>query len=173
MRRITAALIAALAVPAFAIAQADRIIGNFHRVDEHLLRGAAPGREGVRTLAAEGVKTILDLRGGETAQERQIAESLGLRYVHVPMNGLHAPTDTEIAIALGTLYDPSAWPVFVHCVHGRDRTGTLIACYRIGHGGWENGKALAEAHQYGLSVFEAGMKRYILEFRPDHIESSH
>lgn len=158
----------ALAVPVFA--QADRVIPNFHRVDEHVLRGAQPGAQGLRELATQGVKTILDLRDAETAKEKEIAESLGIRYIHIPMNGLQAPTDAAVSRALGTLDDPSAWPVFVHCVHGRDRTGTVIACYRIRHDGWEHGKALAEAHQYGLSLLERGMKRYILTFQPEAVK---
>jgi protein tyrosine/serine phosphatase len=156
----------AFAIPAAALAQAENVIVNFHRVDEHILRGGQPGTEGLRALAADGVKTILDLRGGAAREEKETVESLGIRYVHIPLNGLHAPADADISQALATLDDPSAWPVFVHCVHGRDRTGTVIACYRIRHDGWENRKALAEAHHYGLSVLEPGMKRYILAFQP-------
>jgi protein tyrosine/serine phosphatase len=165
-RQLAASVLLAFAIPICA-AQADHVIVNFHRVDEHILRGAQPGPEGVRVLAADGVKTILDLRDGATVKEQEAAEASGIRYVHIPLNGLHAPGDADISRALATLDDRSAWPVFVHCVHGRDRTGTLIACYRIRHDGWENSKALAEAHRYGLSVLELGMKRYILAFQPE------
>ena len=54
------------------------------------------------------------------------------------------------------LNDNSAWPVFVHCRRGADRTGTAIACYRIEHDHWTNQQALAEAKTFGMSSMEVG-----------------
>jgi tyrosine-protein phosphatase SIW14 len=54
----------------------------------------------------------------------------------------------------------------VHCRRGADRTGTVIACYRITHDGWSNRKALQEATSYGMSWIEFGMQRYVLAFQP-------
>ena len=56
-------------------------------------------------------------------------------------------------------------PVFVHCQYGCDRTGTIIACYRIQQDHWANFRALKEAEVYGLSPFEIGMRSYILQFQ--------
>jgi protein tyrosine/serine phosphatase len=56
-------------------------------------------------------------------------------------------------------------PVFIHCKHGCDRTGTMVACYRIQHDGWSAKTALQEAVTYGLSKWERGMKRFIREFQ--------
>jgi len=44
-------------------------------------------------------------------------------------------------------------PVFIHCQHGCDRTGTIIACYRIRHEQWSGKQALQEARHYGISMF--------------------
>ena len=62
------------------------------------------------------------------------------------------------------LVDDSAGPIFVHCRRGADRTGTVIACYRITHDGWTNQRALKEATSYGMSWLEFGMQRYVLAF---------
>jgi protein-tyrosine phosphatase len=51
--------------------------------------------------------------------------------------------------------------VFVHCRRGADRTGTVVACYRIGHDRWDGGKAIAEAKADGMSVFQVAMRRYV------------
>ena len=62
------------------------------------------------------------------------------------------------------LIDASPGPVFIHCQHGCDRTGTIVACYRMKHDQWTFEKAIAEANHYGLSMFERGMKRFIQDF---------
>ena len=54
--------------------------------------------------------------------------------------------------------------MFIHCLHGCDRTGTIIACYRIQHDGWTSEQALREADQYGMSQWEVGMRNYIKDF---------
>lgn len=52
----------------------------------------------------------------------------------------------------------------MHCRRGADRTGTVIACFRIAHDGWSNRKALREAMSFGMSWLEFGMQRYVLAF---------
>ena len=59
-------------------------------------------------------------------------------------------------------------PVFVHCQHGADRTGIIIACYRIRHNKWTSKQALLEAKKYGMSPLEIGMKHYFAEFEKSH-----
>ena len=140
-------------------------IPNFGKVDEKLFRGAAPSETGVARLAELGAKSIIDLRMPSEVrkQERVVAEANGLVYTNVALHGLGAPPDEQVKTVLG-LIDTLPSPVFIHCVHGCDRTGTMVACYRISHDRWSNEAALAEAKRYGLSSLERGMKKYILEF---------
>jgi protein tyrosine/serine phosphatase len=154
------------AIASVACAQPELFIHNFHHVDDHVLRGAQPGTDGVRALAAIGVKTIVDLRPANerAGKEKTDAEALGIKYINVPMNGFHAPAGETVDRVLTTLNDAAAWPVFVHCQYGEDRTGTVIACYRIRHDGWNNDKALAEAKKLGMHLWETGMKKFILAF---------
>jgi protein tyrosine/serine phosphatase len=142
-------------------------VPNFGRVDERVYRGAQPADYGFRSLARLGVRTVLDLRQepGRVAAEEKLVRAAGMRFVSIPMDDLGAPTDTQIALALAVLADESAGPIFVHCRRGTDRTGTVIACYRIAHDRWGNRQALDEARSHGMSVFERGMRRFILSFR--------
>jgi uncharacterized protein (TIGR01244 family) len=141
-------------------------IPNFHQVDEHLFRGAQPAANEFQDLARMGIKTVLDLREeGHSVSERKLVEAAGMRYVSLPMSGLTAPSDQQISGALAVLEDSANGPVFVHCRRGADRTGTVIACYRIAHDGWQNRQALEEARTFGMSRLERAMRRYVLHYR--------
>lgn len=139
-------------------------IENFHQVSPNLYRGAQPTIEGFRTLAKLGVKTVVDLRhtNAQARQEQKIVQELGMKFLSVPMT-MRAPTDEQIAKVFGEL-NSGAGPVFVHCRGGRDRTGTVIACYRIAHDAWDSQKALVEAITDGMRKDRA-MKRYVRQFR--------
>jgi protein-tyrosine phosphatase len=140
-------------------------IRNFGKVDEKLFRGAAPSESGVARLKELGAKSIIDLRLPSEVKKHERAAALanGLVYTNVPLRGLGAPFDEQVKTVLG-LIDTLPSPVFIHCVYGCDRTGTMVACYRISYDHWSNEVALAEAKRYGLSNFERGMKKYIKEF---------
>jgi tyrosine-protein phosphatase SIW14 len=140
-------------------------VPNFHRVNDRVYRGAQPTAEGFQALARMGIKTIVDLRreSAQAQREQQMVEALGMRFLSVPMT-LSAPTDEQISRVMQEL-NSSAGPVFVHCHGGRDRTGTVIACYRKTHDTWDSQKALDEANLDGMRR-DAGMRKYVRKFQP-------
>src|SRR5437762_10988343 len=130
---------------------------NFQKVDDHVYRGAQPTDSGFKDLAQLGIRTVVDLRDiGEHSQadEQKVVTDLGMRYVSIPMHGMSTPKDDQVAAVQALLNDTTSGPVFVHCKRGADRTGTVIAVYRISHDRWDNKKALSEAKSYGMSFFE-------------------
>jgi protein tyrosine/serine phosphatase len=141
-------------------------LSNFHQVNTQLYRGAQPRAGGLRILKSLGVRTILNLRGGaaETRAEGDQARQLGLRYYSVPLPDLSAPSDKDVQQALAIINQTENQPVFVHCHHGEDRTGTIIACYRISHDGWTATDARKEAEKFGMSWLQRGMKLCIDKF---------
>ncbi len=143
-------------------------VANFHQVNAHVYRGAQPSTLGFEQLAHMGIKTIIDLReGGSRAQaEKRVVEKDGMRYINMPFAGLGAPSDVQVAKVLAVFDDPASGPVFVHCRRGADRTGTVVACYRILTQHWKNQQALAEARQNGMAFFERAMMRYVLAYQP-------
>src|SRR6185312_13011397 len=143
-------------------------LSHFAQVDEHVYRGAQPSELGVKSLAKLGIKAVIDLRGGgerSISEEKQV-EVAGMKYYSIPLPALGAPTDAEVSTALALIDDSQNWPVYVHCLRGKDRTGTVIACYRIHHDRWPNARAMKEAQEHGLSRVERGMRGFVLHYNP-------
>jgi uncharacterized protein (TIGR01244 family) len=142
-------------------------VGNFHQVNDHIYRGAQPTDAGFQSLAKLGVKTIIDLREADSRSlaEKKVVEAAGMRYVNVPLNGMEAPPPSSVEKVIAMFNDASSGPVFVHCRRGADRTGTIVACYRIAHDGWTNAKALSEAKSNGMSWVEIAMQHYVSRYQ--------
>ena len=146
-------------------------VSNFHQVDEHLYRGAQPKPEGFAALAKLGVKTVVDLREpGDLAQkEEALVTAAGMHFIRFSLNGYHAPSDEQISRLLALLNHTEQGPFFIHCRRGADRTGTVVACYRIAHNQLKNPDALQEAKHYGMSWTEISMQHYIRQFTPNKL----
>ena len=172
---------AALMLMLFALAAAaqselhDARLPNFHHVNQHLYRGAQPRSGGMQKLAALGIKTIVNLRAadGRAKGEADEARAAGLRYFNVPMGEYARPTDEQIGRVLAIINDPDNQPVFVHCQRGADRTGTVVAIYRITHDGWTSAKAKQEASFYGMRRVQFEMRDYITDYYLRHTTMGH
>ena len=146
-------------------------IRNFSEVNAHLLRGGQPDLNGLRELAAAHVALVIDLRepSAESEWERRTVEGLGMKYLGIPLPGFSSPNSQEVRRILTVLNPDDAGKVFVHCWRGKDRTGTVVACYRIQHDGWNSKKALAEADSHGMSRVERGMRSFIMRYTPQDL----
>ena len=161
-------------VLAFFIRQ--RIFGNslpnLHQVDgDDLLRGGQPSNAGLKQLARKGVKTIINLRAADF-NRRVIEEyhSHELRTIHIPFYPLN-PDDQIMIDFLKVIKDRSHKPAFVHCFHGADRTGAVIAIYRIIVQNWDKDRAIAEMKLKGFHWWHKNLIDYIKELDVDYIRS--
>lgn len=139
---------------------------NFHQVNARLYRGGQPRKGGIQKLASLGVNTIINLRDDDERAEAEgrEAQAAGLRYFNIPVGRLGRPEDAEIERALALIDAAENGVVFVHCAHGADRTGVVIAVYRISHDGWTSEQAKKEANRYGMKFWQHGMKDYIHDY---------
>jgi tyrosine-protein phosphatase SIW14 len=162
----------ALALPAFAGLSSPGI-QNFQQVDSNVYRGAQPTEEGFKYLTKLGVKTVIDLRetDARSRKEEEMVTAAGMKYINIPMTGLTPPTQAETARILDVLENQSAGAVFVHCKRGADRTGAVIASYRIDHDGWDNARALSEARAQGMSFFQLPRQDFIRTFQARKMEA--
>jgi tyrosine-protein phosphatase SIW14 len=167
--KTVARTIAILAFSCLSVFAADNLQGvpNFHQVDDHIYRGAQPTNPGFAELAKLGVKTIIDLResGERSVAEKKTVEAAGMHYLSFPMGGYSVPSAEVMTKLLALFEDAKAGPVLVHCRRGADRTGTVVAVYRMVHDRWENAKALAEAKAFGMSWTERAMQSYIAHYK--------
>lgn len=139
---------------------------RFHRINEKLYRGAQPRPGGLLRLRQLGVKTVINLRGSneDTRSEEQHARALGLKYFNEPIDRIGRPADGKVERILAIINAAENQPIFVHCNHGRDRTGLIIAIYRLANQGWNATEAQREANRHGMFWWKFGLKSYIRDY---------
>lgn len=132
-----------------------RCIRNFGIVTPSLYRGGQPTRADIANLAGCGVRTVICLRwGAKTIEaERHAVEQAGIEFISVPLNYWTLPDGNVLSRFFTILENHHNQPVFLHCLHGADRTGMLIAIYRINKMGWSFAEAYKEMKSYGFHRF--------------------
>ena len=123
-------------------------IKNFGQMDERFYRGAQPKEEDYKNLAALGIKTVIDLTTDPKAYEQSMVESLGMKYVNIPMEEKKYPTEEATRMFLKVASDPATGKFFVHCAGGRHRTGAMGAVYRYQFYDWNFDQVYAEMKKY-------------------------
>src|SRR5258707_5007646 len=142
-------------------------VPNEGKISEALLRGAQPSAQGLAELKKLGITTIVDLRGnsGPVARERAQAETLGMRFIDIPVSGWSPPSNAQVAEFLKLFQQDPAQKVFVHCYFGRDRTGVMVAAYRMSQQNWTPDQAIEEMYSFGFHYhWYPAMKSYVRKF---------
>ncbi|MBA2480257.1 MAG: tyrosine-protein phosphatase [Planctomycetes bacterium] len=119
---------------------------NIHRLTDKLYRGAQPTAAGMKQLEAMGIKTVLSFRAFHDDDEE--LAGTGLASERISFKTWH-PERHEVVRFLEIVTDPAKQPVFVHCLHGADRTGMMCAIYRITQQGWPKDEAVREMVEGG------------------------
>ena len=143
-------------------------LSNFARVDDGLYRGAQPTSAGMEVLQSLGVKTIVNLRSMHS--DRDEMKGLGFRYAHIHCRAWD-PEEEDVVRFLAIATDPANRPVFVHCQHGADRTGMMIAAYRVMVQGWSANDAAAELPRFGFHEIWTGIRERVGKFDAEGLRS--
>src|SRR3989338_6346967 len=94
------------------------------------------------------VRTVLNLKGSTPSYEKDLARKFGARLIHMKMNASTPPTEEQLEAYLTLLKDPKTYPLWVHCHGGADRTGVMVAIYRMEFENWSKWRAMGEMLSY-------------------------
>ena len=166
-------------------------IENLTRAADGVYRGARPlNVDEMQALSNLGIKSILNLQGGDMesslwkliswnepgekpeyiAAEKSVAAQFNIAFTNIPLNSLDPVTadeDKQIDQAIEFLHNKNNQPVYVHCEHGKDRTGLVVALYKIKYEGMSVDAAYNEWVQLGHSkkaqIFTGDLDIYFAE----------
>ena len=132
---------------------------NLYRVDSEVYRSGQPEGEGLRSAENLGIKTVLSLRSPN--RDAALDKSGDLLLRNVPMHSWNTH-DEDIISALRIIHDAPK-PILVHCRHGADRTGLIMAMYRMVFQGWTKEQAKEEMLEggYGFHAVWVNITRRI------------
>jgi tyrosine-protein phosphatase SIW14 len=143
-------------------------VPNFGQVTPTLYRGGQPTAEGFETLAHRGIAIIVDT--GRSKRDEGLVKKLGMTYVSLPWY-CPWPKDKVFARFIEITRENRGRKIFVHCRFGDDRTGMMIAAYRMAEEGWTAKEAMQEMHEFGYRNIHhlmcPGLGRYEKNF-PKH-----
>ena len=147
-------------------------IPNFGQVTPTLYRGGQPSGEGFRELAHTGVNIVVDT--GRSKRDESLVKNLGMVYISLPWY-CPFPKDEVFARFITLPRDNPGKKIFVHCRLGDDRTGMMIASYRMTQEGWTAKEAMQEMHEFGYRGIHhlmcPGLERYEKSF-PQRVENN-
>lgn len=150
----------------------DEDICNFHQVDADRYRGEQRSSAYAK-LVELGIHTIIDLEEPEDAErEKSVPAELnatlkpeqGIDFISFPIDQKEtavAGVPDERVKELFRRVQATRKPIFIHCYHGKDRTGAIVAIYRMRRREKSYDEAYEEAKHYWFSRADLGLRRTI------------
>ena len=125
------------------------LIPDFGEVTPTLYRGGQPKEHGFEALAKMGFQIVVDLRGDRDSEREEVTR-LGMQYVSMYWQ-CSFPKDSIFADFITLIRANPGKKIFVHCRVGDDRTGMMVAAYRMAEEGWGAERAKKEMTTFGFS----------------------
>jgi protein tyrosine/serine phosphatase len=146
---------------------------NRHRVTPNLWRSAQPAPHQLAWFAEQGVRTVINLRGGREhgswQLQKEACDRLGLDLVELVVRSREAP-DRETILNARAFFAGLRYPAVIHCKSGADRAGFVAALYLVLHEGRTVREAMRQLSlRYGhfryarTGILDAFFERYRVE----------
>lgn len=178
MSRLFVSLVLCLILsPALVAGPADLPLDlkNPRFLDGGLITGGQPTQKDLKQLKEHGVTTVINLRHPDEAKkhpdpsvparfnflENQVAETLGLNYVNLPISSA-ADLTAENAKLLDEALAAAPGPVLLHCGSG-NRVGALMTLRAYHVQGKSPDEALAVGRAAGLTGLEPKVRELLAE----------
>lgn len=166
MRIVFAALF--LALP---LVSATKIEGthlkNFYQVSPTLYRSEQP--QNAKAYLQHNIQTVINLRLFHS--DKEIFKDSNITLIEIPMRAINI--DTEQVTHILDAYQKAKKPVAIHCKHGSDRTGLIVALYQILYLGYSKEQAIDELSIYGYHTIFRGVRTFIKNFDEEHESTRH
>ncbi|MBI2450213.1 MAG: diacylglycerol kinase [Candidatus Nealsonbacteria bacterium] len=124
-------------------------------VPDKLYRSSQPNGEFLEYLQRHySIKTVIVLRTHIDDGEKEFCQKNNIQLVQLPMKSWRRwPEVEEVKWYLDLLEDFDSGPILIHCWRGKDRTGAMIALYRLGRQKWHLKEALEEMKLWQANWF--------------------
>lgn len=114
------------------------VFTNLYKVNDSIYRSEQPERKGFYEIKNMGINTVLNIRNYK--KDKSNVESLKL--IHLSVNAWTISYE-DILNSLIIIKNERK-PLLIHCKHGSDRTGCIVAAYRMVFENWSKEKAIEE-----------------------------
>ena len=151
-----------LAAITFSTSPASASIARISQVAPGIWRSSQPTTPAdFATLAQMGIKLIVDLQWDDPqyTEEKSWADANHLIDLHYPMGGDY-PDEQKVGEILALMKDAAKNPILIHCQAGQDRTGLVVALYRVHVMGWSTEKARDEMLALGYHWYYLHLETY-------------
>jgi protein tyrosine/serine phosphatase len=164
---------------ATAVAGVDGL-SNLFQVSPELYRSRQPTAQALKNMLAgqpfatgtDPIRTIVELRAWHDVDGDVLGKSSAVRHEWLKFNPFH-PVDDDVIKFLRIVTDKASQPVLVHCAQGSDRTGMMVAIYRIVVQGWSKEDAVREMKEggYGFHSIWGDLVAYVRNLDVDALKN--
>lgn len=134
-------------------------------VTRNVYRGPLPDKlifEKLEELNTRKIITLCD-ESYAARQTKEHCRARGIEHFHIPLSPFYSPTKDQIEHFLELLEHRHKHPIYIHCIHGRDRTGAMIGIFRLSQG-WSFDQAFEEMQKYCFDVSFHKLSHAVKEF---------
>lgn len=158
-------------------------INNFHKIDQvepAIYRSGQPQTaKQWAHLQKLGIRTVIKLNrySPEASEEQELAlaKQHGIKVLQIYMQPENMPHNFNLWAhpdlptlmrAVAALENPDNLPALVHCSHGKDRTGLVVAAFSMRNKNYSLQDAIKEMEYYGNSPILFGLKPMLKKIPP-------